>query len=93
MSQFTIQEQFNNYLSLLNKIHNIDQDIDALINEVEIADLQEKRLLSKKRLKLVSDELIASLKEMGNKYPIHNYLAGQTTYLFVKDGKLSFEYH
>jgi len=93
MSQFAIQEQFNHYINLLNKIHNIDQDIDALINEVEISDLREKRSIIKKRLKHVSDELVSSLIKMGNKYPIHNYLSGQTTYLFVQDGKLSFEYH
>ncbi|MCX2575188.1 hypothetical protein [Pedobacter sandarakinus] len=93
MSKLSIQEQFNNYIELLNKIHNIDQDIDALINEVEITDLKEKRIIYKKTLQMVTRNLVASLKDMDSKYPIHNYLANQTTYLFTEGDKLMFEYH
>lgn len=93
MSTLSISEQFNNYLSLLNKIHNIDQDIDALINEVEINDLKEKRAAHKKSLQMVTKIIVRSLKDMGAKYPVHNYLANQTTYLYVEDDKLVFDYH
>ncbi|WP_316831711.1 hypothetical protein [Pedobacter aquatilis] len=93
MSTLTIQEQFNEYLKLLNQMHNIDQDIDGLINEVEITDLQEKRSYYKKRFIRVSGDIVAALEDMGAKYPIHNYLANQTTYLYVENGKLLFEYH
>lgn len=93
MSTLSIPEQFTNYLSLLNKIHNIDQDIDALINEVEINDLKEKRSALKKNLQMITRNIIASLKDMGTKYPVHNYLANQTTYLFVENDRLMFEYH
>jgi hypothetical protein len=93
MSTYTIQEQFNQYLDLLNKIHNLGHDIDASINEVEISDIEAKRNFYKQRLQIVTKSLISSLKEMEGKYPIHNYLGNQTTYLFVKDNKLRFEYH
>jgi len=93
MSTYTIQEQFNQYLDLLNKIHNLGHDIDASINEVEIKDIEAKRATLKQRLQMVTKSLVLSLKDMNSKYPIHNYLGNQTTYLFVEDNKLVFEYH
>ena len=93
MSKNTIQEQFNSYIELIDKIHTLGHDIDASINESEIGDFEEKRLIYKNRLQMVSKNLVASLKDMGNKYPIHNYLANQTTYLYVEDDALKFEYH
>ena len=93
MSKNTIQEQFNSYLELINKIHTIGHDIDASINESEIKDLEERRATYKNRLQIISKNLVNSLSEMGNKYPIHNYLANQTTYLYVENGTLKFEYH
>jgi|GEM_PF-957236 len=91
MSKVSIQQQFNDYLQLLNKIHNLDQDLDGLINEVEISALQEQRSFNKKKLKRVTKDLIESLNVIGEKYPIQNYLANQTTYLYVQDEKLVFE--
>lgn len=93
MSTYTIQEQFNQYLDLLNKIHNLGHDIDAAINEVEILDMEAKRTTYKQRLNMVTKSLISSLKNMNGKYPIHNYLGNQTTYLFIENDKLAFEYH
>lgn len=93
MSSYTIQEQFNQYLDLLNKIHNIGHDIDASINEVEIKDLEAKRASLKYRQQMVTKSLVASLKDMDSRYPIHNYLGNRTTYLYVKNDKLMFEYH
>jgi len=93
MSNYSIQEQFNQYLDLLNKIHNFGHDIDASINEVEITDLEAKRTVLKHRLKMVTKTLIASLNQMGSKYPIHNYLGNGTTYLYAENNKLMFEYH
>ncbi|RBQ06664.1 hypothetical protein [Pedobacter miscanthi] len=93
MSTYTIQEQFNQYLDLLNKIHNIGHDIDASINEVEITDLEAKRTVLKHRLQMVSKTLIASLTKMDSRYPIHNHLGNGTTYLYAENNKLMFEYH
>lgn len=93
MSYLSIAEQFNNYLSLLNKIHNIDMDIDALINEVEIEDLKAKREVHKKSLQMVTRNIVTSLKDMGAKYPVHNYIANKTTYLYAENDKLVFDYH
>lgn len=93
MSSFTIQEQFNNYLDILNKIHVIDHDIDASINEVEINDLAERRTAYKHRLQHVTKSLVTSLNEMGKKYPVQNNLANQTTYIYTEGDKLMFEYH
>jgi len=93
MSIYTIQEQFNQYLDLLNKIHNIGHDLDACINEVEITALEAKRSSYKHRLQLVTKNLISSLKTMDSRYPIHNYLGRGTTYLYAENNKLMFEYH
>ena len=93
MSTYTIQEQFNQYLDLLNKIHNIGHDIDASINEVEIKDLEAKRTALKHRLQMVTKTLVASLTKMESRYPIHNYLGNGTTYLYAENNKLMFEYH
>lgn len=93
MSSYTIQEQFNQYLDLLNKIHNVDHDIDTSINEVEIKDLEGKRASFKYKLKIVTKNLVTSLNEMDSRYPIHNYLGNQTTYLYAENNKLMFEYH
>ncbi|KLT66994.1 hypothetical protein [Pedobacter sp. BMA] len=93
MSSFTIQEQFDNYLDILNKIHVIDHDIDASINEVEINDLANRRTALKNRLHHVTKSLVNSLNEMGKKYPVQNNLANQTTYIYTEGGKLMFEYH
>lgn len=92
MSTYTIQEQFNQYLDLLNKIHNLGHDIDASINETEIIDFEAKRTAYKNRLQMVTKSLIASLKDMNSKYPIHNYLGNQTTYIYVENNRLMFEY-
>ncbi|TCD08281.1 hypothetical protein EZ449_12810 [Pedobacter frigidisoli] len=93
MSTYTIQEQFNQYLDLLNKIHNLGHDIDASIDETEITDLETKRYTCKQRLQMVTKSLVNSIKDMDSKYPIHNYLGNQTTYIYVEDNKLVFEYH
>lgn len=93
MSNYTIQEQFNQYLDLLNKIHNIGHDIDASINEVEIKDLEAKRTAFKRRLQMVTKNLVDSLNKMDSRYPIHNYLGNRTTYLYTENNKLMFEYH
>jgi len=91
MSTDTIQQQFNQYLDLLNKIHNIGHDIDASINEVEIKGLEEKRTTFKNRLQMVTKNLVTSLKSMDSKYPIHNYLGKGTTFLYTENNKLMFE--
>jgi len=93
MSTYTIQQQFNQYLDILNKIHNIGHDIDASINEVEIKELEEKRTAFKNRLQLITKNLVKSLNSMDSKYPIHNYLGSRTTYLYTENDKLMFEYH
>jgi len=93
MSTYTIQEQFNQYLELLNKIHNIGHDLDACINEVEINALRIKRATYRSRLQMVTKNLILSLTEMNSRYPIENYLGKGTTYLYTENNKLMFEYH
>lgn len=42
---------------------------------------------------MVTKILVASLNEMDSRYPIHNYLGNQTTYLYAENNKLMFEYH
>jgi hypothetical protein len=42
MNTYAIQEHFNQYLDLLNKIHKIGNDLDACIIEVEITALAKK---------------------------------------------------
>lgn len=93
MSTYTIQEQFNQYWDLLNKIHNIGHDLDACINEVEITALETKRASFKNRLQLVTKNLISSLTAMDSRYTIHNYLGRGTTYLYAENNKLMLEYH
>ena len=93
MSKDTIQEQFDRYLSLLEQIHTLGHEIDAAIDEVEINELMLKRKRSQTKMRTVVKNLVTSLSEMGTKYPIHNYLANQTTYIFALDNKLMLEYH
>ncbi|WP_231491412.1 hypothetical protein [Pedobacter sp. Leaf170] len=93
MSTLTIQEQFNDYISLLSEVHDIDQQLEEQINEVEIFNLREKRMYRKNRLKLLKAQLIESLSKLGTRYPIHNYLASKTTYIWVEDKKLQIAYY
>ena len=93
MSKNTIQEQFDRYIMLLEKIHALGHEIDAAIEEVEINTLTLERKKYQKRMRAVVKNLVGSLSEMGTKYPIHNYLANQTTYIFALDDKLMLEYH
>ncbi len=86
-----IQEQFNNYLQLLEKMHVLGHDIDASINETEIRDIEEKRAIHKARMRITYKNLIAALKTKGNKYRVYNTLAQQYTLLSVIDGKLVYE--
>lgn len=74
-------------------MHELGHDIDAAINQVDISDYEDKRTAYKRRLQIVTKNLVDSLKAMDMKYPIHNYLLNQTTYLYVEDDKLMFEYH
>ncbi|RZK20916.1 MAG: hypothetical protein EOO86_02825 [Pedobacter sp.] len=93
MSKNTIQEQFDQYVMLLEEIHALGHEIDAAIEEVEINELMLKRKRYKQKMRRVVKNLVDSLSEMGTKYPIHNYLANQTTYIFALDNKLMLEYH
>ena len=93
MSKNTIQEQFDQYVLLLEEIHAFGHEIDAAIEEVEINALILKRKRYKRKMQSVVRNLVNSLSEMGTKYPIHNYLANQTTYIFALDDKLMLEYH
>lgn len=87
----TIQEQFNIYIDLLDKIHTLGHEIDASINESEIKDIEDKRLQYKTKMKLVRKHLLNLVGQNGEKYPVYNELAEQNTLLSVKDGKLVYE--
>lgn len=87
----TIQEQFNIYIDLLDKIHTLGHEIDASINESEIKDIEDKRLQYKTKMKLVRKHLLDLVGQNGEKYPVYNELAEQNTLLSVEDGKLVYE--
>jgi len=90
MSTKAIQEQFNIYIDLLDKIHTLGHEIDASINESEIKDMEERRMQYKIRMKMIRKNLI---QMVGNeeKFPVYNELAAQNTLLSVQDGELLYE--
>ncbi|KQS35661.1 hypothetical protein [Pedobacter sp. Leaf194] len=85
-----IQEQFDNYIRLLEKAHEIDNDIDASITETEISELEEKRLRYKNRMKAIRKNLISLIEESGEKYTVYNTLTKKQTSLYVEEGNLKY---